>query len=61
MTGIRKKNSCAWSGSGSRVSAPKHVKVKDTSDFFHVDYDDVVVLKGVPFFVRNKGESFFSY
>lgn len=36
-----------------RERVPKHVKIKDTSDFFHVDYDDVVVLKGVPFFVRN--------
>ena len=32
---------------------PKTVKVKDTGDFFRVDYDDVVVLEGVPFFVRN--------
>jgi hypothetical protein len=32
---------------------PKRVQIKDTSDFFHVDYDDVVVLNGVPFFVRN--------
>lgn len=32
---------------------PKRVRVKDTSDFFRVDYDDVVVLKGVPYFVRN--------
>jgi hypothetical protein len=32
---------------------PKRVKIKDSSDFFHVDYDDVVVLKGVPFLVRN--------
>ena len=59
MTGIRKKNSFAWSGSGSRVSAPKHVKVKDTSDFFHVDYDDVVVLKGVPFFRTEQGGELF--
>lgn len=36
-----------------RERAPKRVKIKDTADFFHVDYDDVVVLKGVPFFVRN--------
>jgi hypothetical protein len=36
-----------------RERVPKRVKIKDTSDFFHVDYDDVVVLKGVPFFVRN--------
>jgi len=32
---------------------PKHVKVKDTSDFFRVDYDDVIILDGVPYFVRN--------
>jgi hypothetical protein len=32
---------------------PKRVVVKDTSDFFRVDYDDVVVLDGVPYFVRN--------
>jgi hypothetical protein len=32
---------------------PKSVRVKDTSDFFRVDYDDVVVLDGVPYFVRN--------
>jgi hypothetical protein len=32
---------------------PKAVRVKDTSDFFRVDYDDVVVLGGVPYFVRN--------
>lgn len=32
---------------------PKRVQVKDTSDFFRVDYDDVVILGGVPYFVRN--------
>src|SRR5512139_3446975 len=32
---------------------PKKVRIKDTSDFFRVDYDDVVVLGGVPYFVRN--------
>jgi len=32
---------------------PKKVKIKDTSDFFRVDYDDVVVLGGVPYLVRN--------
>jgi len=36
-----------------RDRVPKHVRVKDTSDFFRVDYDDVVVLKEVPYFVRN--------
>jgi len=36
-----------------RERVPKQVKVKDTSDFFRVDYDDVVVLAGVPYFVRN--------
>ena len=28
---------------------PKKVRVKDTADFFRVDYDDVVVLGGVPY------------
>ena len=32
---------------------PKRVRVKDTADFFRVDYDDVVVLDGAPYFVRN--------
>ena len=32
---------------------PKRIQVKDTSDFFRVDYDDVVVLGGVPYLVRN--------
>ena len=32
---------------------PKTLRVKDTSDFFRVDYDDVVVLGGVPYLVRN--------
>ncbi len=32
---------------------PKRVPVKDTADFFRVDYDDVVILGGVPYFVRN--------
>jgi hypothetical protein len=32
---------------------PKKVRVKDTADFFRVDYDDVVILDGVPYFVRN--------
>jgi hypothetical protein len=36
-----------------RERVPKQVKVKDTGDFFRVDYDDVVVLEGVPYFVRN--------
>jgi hypothetical protein len=36
-----------------RDRVPKRVRVKDTSDFFRVDYDDVVVLNGVPYFVRN--------
>jgi hypothetical protein len=36
-----------------RDRVPKHVQVKDTSDFFRVDYDDVVVLDGVPYFIRN--------
>ncbi len=36
-----------------RERVPKRVKVKDTADFFRVDYDDVVVLNDVPYFVRN--------
>ena len=36
-----------------RERVPKRVKVKDTADFFRVDYDDVVVLDGTPYFVRN--------
>ena len=37
----------------TRDRVPKRVVVKDTSDFFRVDYDDVVVLDGVPYFIRN--------
>jgi hypothetical protein len=36
-----------------RDRVPRRVRVKDTSDFFRVDYDDVVVLEGIPYFVRN--------
>ena len=36
-----------------RERVPKRVRVKDTADFFRVDYDDVVVLDGVPYLVRN--------
>jgi hypothetical protein len=36
-----------------RERVPRRVRIKDTSDFFRVDYDDVVVLNGVPYFVRN--------
>jgi hypothetical protein len=36
-----------------RERVPRRVRIKDTADFFRVDYDDVVVLKGVPYFVRN--------
>ena len=36
-----------------RDRVPKRVRVKDTSDFFRVDYDDVVILDDVPYFVRN--------
>lgn len=36
-----------------RERVPKRVRIKDTSDFFRVDYDDVVVLGGIPYFVRN--------
>ncbi|HEY6010067.1 MAG TPA: hypothetical protein VIX18_01250 [Nitrospirota bacterium] len=37
----------------ARDRVPKRVKIKDTADFFRVDYDDVVVLDDVPFLVRN--------
>ncbi len=36
-----------------RERVPKRVRVKDTADFFRVDYDDVVILKDIPYFVRN--------
>ena len=36
-----------------RERVPKRVRVKDTADFFRVDYDDVVMLDSVPYFVRN--------
>jgi hypothetical protein len=36
-----------------RDRVPKTLTVKDTTDFFRVDYDDVVVLGGVPYLVRN--------
>lgn len=36
-----------------RDRVPKRIVVKDTSDFFRVDYDDVVILDGVPYLVRN--------
>jgi hypothetical protein len=36
-----------------RERVPKRVLVKDTSDFFRVDYDDVVMLNGIPYFIRN--------
>ena len=36
-----------------RERVPKRVKVKDTADFFRVDYDDIVVLNEVPYFIRN--------
>lgn len=36
-----------------RERVPKRATIKDTSDFFRVDYDDVVVLEGVPYLVRN--------
>jgi hypothetical protein len=36
-----------------RERVPKRVRVKDTADFFRVDYDDVVILGGIPYFVRN--------
>ncbi len=36
-----------------RDRVPKRIRVKDTSDFFRVDYDDVVYLNGIPYFIRN--------
>jgi hypothetical protein len=36
-----------------RDRVPKRVRVKNTTDFFRVDYDDVVILGGIPYFVRN--------
>ncbi len=36
-----------------RERVPKRVRIKDTADYFRVDYDDVVILNGVPYFVRN--------
>lgn len=36
-----------------RDRVPKRIAVKDTADFFRVDYDDVVVLNDVPYLVRN--------
>ncbi len=36
-----------------RDRVPRRVRIKDTADFFRVDYDDVVVLDGTPYFVRN--------
>jgi hypothetical protein len=36
-----------------RERVPAQVRIKNSADFFRVDYDDVVVLNGVPFFVRN--------
>jgi len=36
-----------------RDRVPKRIRIKDTADFFRVDYDDVVVLGDVPYLVRN--------
>ncbi len=36
-----------------RERVPKRVRIKDTEDFFRVDYDDVVVLNDIPYFIRN--------
>ncbi len=32
---------------------PRKIRIKDTANFFCVDYDDIVVLKGIPYLVRN--------
>lgn len=36
-----------------RERVPKKVRVRDTADFFRVEYDDVVILDNVPYLVRN--------
>ena len=36
-----------------RERVPKRVRVKDTADFFRVDYDAVVILGNIPYCVRN--------
>jgi len=36
-----------------RERVPKRVRIKDTSDFFRVDYDDVAVLGSIPYFIGN--------
>jgi hypothetical protein len=36
-----------------RDRVPKRAQIKDTSDFFRVDYDDVVVLNDIPYLIRN--------
>jgi hypothetical protein len=40
-----------WAGIEKTPDRPKIIT--DTSDFFRVDYDDVVVLENHPYFVRN--------
>jgi hypothetical protein len=37
----------------SNERVPKRVTVKNTADFFRVDYDDVVILDAEPYLVRN--------
>ena len=32
---------------------PRRIRIKDTSDFFRVDYDDIVILNSAPYLVRN--------
>jgi hypothetical protein len=32
---------------------PKQVRIKDSGDFFRVDFDDIVILGDVPYLVRN--------
>jgi len=36
-----------------RERVPKRVKIKDTADFFRIDYDDVVIMGETPYFIRN--------
>ncbi len=41
-------------GGNKNIRAPKKIRViTDTSDFFKVDYNDVVILDRVPYFIRH--------
>ncbi len=46
-----KERIARWAG---ETKVPRRVRVvEDTSDYFRVDYDDVVLLDGHPYFIRN--------